>query len=216
MAFAAMPAASSKSVSTMNPERCGEVDIDASPFLTQTVPINCLLATGAYSIATMVGKGARVAIACPYATFIVYLVESLSFLSRNIKARDPFAWARFELGVAFGYTLFFSIVALVWTGTAGTTSPQFFYEAYSSVTEHARANSRVFGVSKQGLTSLLQASSSSASFATTQLLIYCDLLLIQRSGPQFGRPTSRSTSTRRLPRGRMPPWPSGTRGKVHS
>ena len=97
MAAAALPPASARSVSTMDPKRCGEVDIDATTEGVQSVPDACLLTTAAHEIYKLVTGGARVALLCPYATIIVYAYESLSFLSRNIKARNPFAWARFEV-----------------------------------------------------------------------------------------------------------------------
>ena len=113
MAISALPPAIIQHINLIDPEQCNQQNIDGNTEGTP-LPDNCVPIVGAYYFSRMTLNGARVAIACPYASFLQYLFEGLSFLSRNIKARNTFAWARFELGVSFFYTMIQSLFVLLW------------------------------------------------------------------------------------------------------
>lgn len=145
MAASALIPAASRAISTMDPMRCGEEDIDGLAGGVQEVPAHCLLVTGANSFYRMAEPGKRVAISCPYLTSIWYLFESLNFLSKNIRLRDPFAWARFEVGIALFYTLFMNVVVVVFTNRDRDSFFRAYLELAAEVQRTSIAASNFFG-----------------------------------------------------------------------
>jgi len=124
---------------------CSTADIDPVTSGVQRVSAECLQITAAQQAESLFVTDARLSVTGVLANMLIFLVESLTNLSRAIQVRGPTLWAKFEVNVFLIYYLFVAGCLLVLNLLRDGELFTQINEIYANATEFGATISGAFG-----------------------------------------------------------------------